>query len=171
VQARSSSIIAKSLDRGKPRLHGLYASEQLGLQPGTNFPLGFQLSWLSCRSALEQGLHHWTAKEDVSGWEVSWFRVKLSHGLCTNSSKNSYGTEKLIVTQTTNKSSAYIETEISLPYSQKHATGLCPESVLSGPPLPTSLSQVMSFLGVFQLKLISTCAFLVLSIRATIPGI
>lgn len=81
MQARSISIKAKSLDRAKPRLHGLYASEQLGLQPGTNFPLGFQLSWLSCRSALEQGLHHGTAMEDASGRAVSSLRVNLWHGL------------------------------------------------------------------------------------------
>ena len=77
MQAISSSIKAKSLDRAKPRLHGLYASEQLGLQPGTNFPLGFQLSWLSCRSALEQGLHHGTAMEGVPGRALSSLTVKL----------------------------------------------------------------------------------------------
>ena len=81
MQARSISIKAKSLDRTKPRLHGLYASEQLGLQPGTNFPLCFQLSWLSCRSALEQGLHHGTVMEGASGRAVSALRVNLWQGL------------------------------------------------------------------------------------------
>ena len=68
----------KSSDRAKPPLHGLYASEQLGLQPGTNFPPDLQLTRLYCRNGSEQGLHHKVAWEDAAGVVIATLQVKLS---------------------------------------------------------------------------------------------